>query len=552
MTFSARFYRHFRWLNLPGALLVTLLQRTPVLRVVASADEMVAASPLGAVLRSAFMGVASLGAMHSLAGATTMVTNNNNQYKSPLSVTVGTAVPVIVFGTDGTQTQPLSWRIGGSIPGGLSFSGRTTPGLVNVSSFAPLQLAGTPTTAGSFNVTLQAYEGSNGSLTSSPIYVYVINVAGPSTPPTITTQPTAQAADFFGTATLAVAASGAQSFQWLQNGGTVPGATSATLSIPNFQPAHSGLYTVVATNSAGSVTSQPVPVGILTTSKVVGFGAEIGSDITHPNGNIFDQILAQGAALSFRADSDLHQAVRMSFIDLNDDITQIEFSGPGTVSVLFGAASGAAAPVNYNQPDVSYIKGHAGIVVVGANETTNLSVFTVGRATAFDRTGGYNILLPPNSTTNNPANNGSPLFAGHETTTYDGVADIAFVAIQSTNGKFGGLRTANATYWATEGITGVYAPGVEFTGPVFVGDINAKTSAAPYLQIGQADVEVRITGGDLSQENGAAVQLAGISQIHFKDGSKSTGALIPAQSNAGVLMQNGVDVSAQVALPPGQ
>ena len=39
-------------------------------------------------------------------------------------------------------------------------------------------------------------------------------------------------------------------------------------------------------------------------------------------------------------------------------------------------------------------------------------------------------------------------------------------ALRGLGGKFGGLRTSNTSYWSTKGITGVYAPGVEFTGPV--------------------------------------------------------------------------------------
>ncbi len=90
--------------------------------------------------------------------------------------------------------------------------------------------------------------------------------------------------------------------------------------------------------------------------------------------------------------------------------------------------------MNYNQPAVSYMKGHAGIVITGANETTNVSVFTVGRATAFDPTGAFNILLPV-SAADNPANNGSSLFAGHAATVYDGVANIAFIRYGSDTPK---------------------------------------------------------------------------------------------------------------------
>jgi len=342
---------------------------------------------------------------------------------------------------------------------------------------------------------------------------------------------------------LSATATGSPTFKWQHNGADVAGAASANLALDHLQPADTGIYSAIVTNSSGSATSNPAIVGLTISTKVVGAGSEIAAQVKHPNGNIFDQVLASGTAFSFTADAG--EATRCSFIDLLDNIVQIEFSGAGTVSVVLAGSSPPAAPVNYNQPAVAYMKGHAGIVVSGANETTNMSIFTVGRATAFDPTGGYNILQGP-SATNVPANNGSSLFVGHANTSYDGFANIAFVAIASTNGKFGGLRTSNATYWADQGITGVYAPGVEFTGPVFVGDINAKTNATPYLQIGQADVEVRITGGDLLQDNSRPIQVTGFTQLKFAAGSDSNGNILSPKTNRGVLMQNGTDVTAQL------
>jgi hypothetical protein len=45
--------------------------------------------------------------------------------------------------------------------------------------------------------------------------------------------------------------------------------------------------------------------------------------------------------------------------------------------------AGTPAPAaNYNQPGVNYVRGHVGIVITGADETTNLSVFSVGRIIA--------------------------------------------------------------------------------------------------------------------------------------------------------------------------
>jgi hypothetical protein len=371
-----------------------------------------------------------------------------------------------------------------------------------------------------------------------------LTVSGPAT---ITQQPVSATATAGGNVSLTVAATGTPppSFQWRQNGNAVGGGNTSTYNIFNVQPANTGLYNVVATSN-GSTSSDPAIVGLSTSSKVIGSGSEIAGDIPHPNGNIFDQILASGPALTFKADAG--QVTRMSFIDLNDDITQIEFAGAGSVSVVFDGATGPAAPLNYNQPTVSYIKGHAGIVISGANETTNLSVFTVGRATAFDPTGGYNILLAP-GTSNNPANNGSSLFVGKSGTVYDGLADIAFVAISSTNGKFGGLRTSNTSYFATKGFTGVYAPGVEFTGPLFIGDINAQDQATPMIVIGSGS-DTRITGGDLLQANGQPVKVAGLTQLKFTLGSDSHGNLLAAKNNRAVLLQNGVDVTNQIVVNP--
>jgi hypothetical protein len=324
------------------------------------------------------------------------------------------------------------------------------------------------------------------------------------------------------TVTAANVAAGA-TVQWLRNGTNVSGATSSSLTLSTVQPADTGIYSALVT-TAGTPTLQSFVVGLSTTSKVIGAGSEVAANVVHPNGNTFDQILLEGAAASFTADASLNQITRLSFVDLSNDIVQVEFSGAGTVSIVLDNSSGPAAPVNYNQA-TNYMKGHAGIVVTGANETTNLSVFSVGRANAVNQA----------------------LFK--DTVTYDGVADLAFVAISSTNGKFGGLRTSNASYFATKGLTGVYAPNIEFTGAVFVGDINASDAAIPALVIGSSS-DTRITGGDLLQTNNRAVQVAGLTQLKFTAGATSHGGTLLAQNNRARLEQNGVDVTTQIVVNP--
>ena len=213
----------------------------------------------------------------------------------------------------------------------------------------------------------------------------------------------------------------------------------------------------------------------------------------------------------------------MSYIDMNDDIVQVEFSGAGTLTLVLDAPTGPALPQKYNQ-NVQYLRGHAGIILTDANATTNLTVFSVGRAV-------------PGS---NPA-----LY--RDDVTYDGMAGLAFIAITSTDGQFGGLRAANANFYATRGLTGVYAPDVRFSGPVFVGEITAVDDATPVLRIGSGG-DVRITGGDLSQSNNRAVQVSGISQLKFTAGSSSHGTNFPVQTNQGRLEQDGVDITSQIVV----
>lgn len=331
--------------------------------------------------------------------------------------------------------------------------------------------------------------------------------------------PQSQAVAAGASATLSTTATG--TIQWSRNGTTVAGATTGSLAVTNVQPASAGIYTAAITNGT-TTTLQSAILGVASTAKIIGNGSEVGANITHPNGNVYDQALLDGPAATITADSG--QITRTSYIDLSNDIVQVEFSGAGTLTLVLDSPTGPAFPASYNQ-SVNYMKGHVGIVITGANETSNVSVFSVGRGTAVNQA----------------------LF--RDEVTYDGFADIAFIAIQSTNGKFGGVRTANASYWNNKGFTGVYAPGVQFLGPVFVGDINAQDTATPVLLLGSV-TDARITGGDLLQANGRALEVSGLTQLNFTAGTTSHNLLLAAQVNRGVLQQNGVNVTSQIVVNP--
>ena len=79
----------------------------------------------------------------------------------------------------------------------------------------------------------------------------------PSSAPTISVQPVGGLVSITTTGSLSVTASGSGTltYQWKKNGTNISGATSSTYTKTNMQPADEGSYTVVVSNSAGSVTS---------------------------------------------------------------------------------------------------------------------------------------------------------------------------------------------------------------------------------------------------------------------------------------------------------
>ena len=250
---SVRIQRLYQRINLPGALLLLLLQRTPVLNLLVSSDEMVIASPAGNVLKSVVAAVAALGAVNTMAGATPLVPSSG----SATGVTLAAGTSANIFYTvDGTETPPASWQITGPIPAGLNFSGLTSAGDVDVSA---LQLSGIPTTAGTYNLTIQTFEFTGEGGVASPVYNYTITVTGSvsSTAPAITTQPTSQVVTAGSSVTFTGSASGnpTPTYQWQKNGTSISGATNSTFTISSAATTDSGTYTLVATNSAGTATS---------------------------------------------------------------------------------------------------------------------------------------------------------------------------------------------------------------------------------------------------------------------------------------------------------
>jgi hypothetical protein len=83
--------------------------------------------------------------------------------------------------------------------------------------------------------------------------------------PSIYGQPLSQAALPGSNATFVViAGTPPLTYQWRFNGGNLFGATNSTLTITNVQPANTGAYSVVISNSSGAITSPPASLWLAT------------------------------------------------------------------------------------------------------------------------------------------------------------------------------------------------------------------------------------------------------------------------------------------------
>jgi hypothetical protein len=248
--------RYLPWLNLPLALLMTLLQRTPALRLLTTAGDSVLASRAGELLRAALT-LATLGAMHSRAGATTFQGPDN-----PVRGTVGTRID-LGFTYTGTPSSPARFQVSGSLPPGLAFIPAAVGGTINSGTPA---ITGIPTQAGTFAIFVQGFNAEGLTNSIQQEIRFIIVGAEPTAAPTISTQPQSQTVAVGAAVTFAVEAAGspAPTFQWTRNGTNVVGATGSALNLSNVQTSDAGSYAVRITNSAGTVTSNAATLTVTT------------------------------------------------------------------------------------------------------------------------------------------------------------------------------------------------------------------------------------------------------------------------------------------------
>jgi len=176
--------------------------------------------------------------------------------------------------------------------------------------------------------------GPGGTVFSSFASLTVNTVASP---PVFSLQPSSQTVAAGTNVTLTAAASNAPTYQWSFDGNPIAGATSATLTFSSVTATNAGYYTVVASNSGGSVTSGTAVLTILSpptiTTQPQNLSVAAGGSATF-------QVAATGSgALSYqwqKNGSALGGATNPSLA-----LTDVSSSDAGTYAVVVSNAEGS-------------------------------------------------------------------------------------------------------------------------------------------------------------------------------------------------------------------
>jgi hypothetical protein len=195
----------------------------------------------------------------------------------------------------------------------------------------------------------------------------------PSSLPTITSQPQSLVVSAYENAAFSVTAASAQSYQWLLNGSSIPGATSSSLNIPFVTQSNLGTYAVSVSNPAGSVMSSNASLSMypylespFTGSVVTGGGNATLSVVVWGSGPLTYQWYDNGTAIADATGATLA-------------LTNIQASNAGLYSVVVSSPLGSVTNIPA-QVIVDVIGLYPGVTISGEvgydyliQSTTNLT-----------------------------------------------------------------------------------------------------------------------------------------------------------------------------------
>jgi hypothetical protein len=203
-------------------------------------------------------------------------------------------------------------------------------------------MSGTPTTAGSYTITVRAWEFINLAGDSSSVFNYVVNVAAAAlVAPSITSQPASQTVAVGANVTFTSGATGtpAPTFQWRKDGTDIAGATAASLTLTNVQLGQAGAYALVASNSSGTATSNsanltvnpPAVAAPVFTTQPAAQTVGVGSTV------VFNAVASQTTSYQWRKDG----AVLSGATGANLVIKDVPTSAAGSYSVVATNSAGS-------------------------------------------------------------------------------------------------------------------------------------------------------------------------------------------------------------------
>jgi plastocyanin len=286
----------------------------------------------------------------------------------PGSQTVGAGANV-TFTVAATGTAPLGyqWKKGGTnIPGANSATLTLT--------------AVTSANAGSYTVVVS---NSKGTVTSSAAMLTVNPLV---IAPVITTQPGSQRVAVGDNVTFTVAVSGTAplGYQWKKDGKNIPGANSPTLTLTAVTSASGGSYTVVISNSAGSVTSS---AAVLTVNPLViapVITTQPGSQTVTAGDSVTFTVAVTGTApLSYQWKKDAKNIPGANSASLT--LTAVTSASAGSYSVV---VSNSAGSVTSSSTALTVLQGLIAPIIttqprsqtVTAGDTVTFTVAVTGTA----------------------------------------------------------------------------------------------------------------------------------------------------------------------------
>jgi hypothetical protein len=238
--------------------------------------------------------------------------------------------------------------------------------------------ATTAANAGSYSVIVT---NSVGSVTSAAATL-TVNPAGVA--PSITTQPTSQSVTAGNSVTFSVVTTGTAplTYQWSKNGAVISGATAVNLTLSSAASSDAGSYTVVVTNSLGTVTSAaavltvntPPIITVQPASQTVVSGSPVTLSVTAGGSGPITYQWMKNGTYPFKP-SAISGAISSSYI-INNSIDSDAGSYYVVVSNSSASVTSSNATVIVNTPPTITIQPASSITYSGT--TYSLAVSAAG------------------------------------------------------------------------------------------------------------------------------------------------------------------------------